>query len=352
MAADFGGIARGPGAFDQGTTGMRIAGLGKTALLTPGPTGIFRGREPESMHELAGGLEAREVAQFGHHGHCHRALDRAQGLQGLNGRRPAPGVHLLVERECETPQPCRLGRHGLDVFLKDDLLRQCGTHHLAAPSQVGGTPVGPPGRADIVPQSAGLETQRGRLQIPEGIFPCPTQVAARFIRDGRDRDGREVPGAHAPSQWHGVTPVGFDAVAGFCGHAGRSDDPTEVAFVEQVAIEPGAAGTGLVDANKLLALGLRRPDELVEITLPRSDSTEGDDCCTRVLGHVGDRERVVNIRLTHLKTSAAAHHVIMALGVIGQEAPATLAAGSDPVGQANAARTLLAASGSGHGPSV
>jgi hypothetical protein len=60
----------------------------------------------------------------------------------------------------------------------------------------------------------------------------------------------------------------------------------------------------------------------------------------------------VNIRLTHPKKSAAAHHVIMALGVIGQEAPATLDAGSDPVGQANAARTPLAASGSGHGPSV
>jgi CheY-like chemotaxis protein len=61
---------------------------------------------------------------------------------------------------------------------------------------------------------------------------------------------------------------------------------------------------------------------------------------------------VVNIRLTHPKKSAAKHRVITALGVIGQEAPATLEAGSDPVGQANAERTSLAASGSHHGPSV
>ena len=46
----------------------------------------------------------------------------------------------------------------------------------------------------------------------------------------------------------------------------------------------------------------------------------------------------VNIRPTHPKKSAAEHRVIIALGVIGQEAPATLDAGSDPVGR----RTLSA----------
>ena len=60
----------------------------------------------------------------------------------------------------------------------------------------------------------------------------------------------------------------------------------------------------------------------------------------------------VNIRLTHPKKSAAEHRVIIALGMIGQEAPATLDAGSDPVGQGHAERTPLAASGSRHGPSV
>jgi len=44
------------------------------------------------------------------------------------------------------------------------------------------------------------------------------------------------------------------------------------------------------------------------------------------------------------------HHC--AGSVIGQDAPAALDAGSDPVGQANAARTRLAASGYTGGPSV
>ena len=62
--------------------------------------------------------------------------------------------------------------------------------------------------------------------------------------------------------------------------------------------------------------------------------------------------RDVNIRLTHPKKSTVEHRVIIALGVIGAEAPAKLDAGADPVGQANAARTPWAASGSRHGPSV
>jgi hypothetical protein len=86
------------------------------------------------MHELAGVREAREVAQFGHHGHCHRALDHAQGLKGPNDRRQAPGVHLLVEFEFETPQTFRLFRDSLNLCLKDDLLRWGRAHHLAEPA--------------------------------------------------------------------------------------------------------------------------------------------------------------------------------------------------------------------------
>jgi hypothetical protein len=67
---------------------------------------------------------------------------------------------------------------------------------------------------------------------------------------------------------------------------------------------------------------------------------------------MGYHDTKVNLRLTHPKKSAVEHGVIITLGVIGEEAPATLDAGSDPVGQANTARTPLAALGSRHGPSV
>jgi hypothetical protein len=38
------------------------------------------------MHALAGVLDAREVAEFGHHRHCPRKLDTTQGLEGLDHR--------------------------------------------------------------------------------------------------------------------------------------------------------------------------------------------------------------------------------------------------------------------------
>ena len=89
--------------------------------------------------------------------------------------------------ECafQTSETFRLFGDGLDVCLKDDLLCRCGTHHLAEPAQVGGTPVGPPRIADIVPQQKRFQPQLGRLEIPEGLFPRPTQVADRFIVEGR-----------------------------------------------------------------------------------------------------------------------------------------------------------------------
>ena len=117
----------------------------------------------------------------------------------------------------QTLQARSLFGDGLDVFLKDNLLRRCGTDHLAEPAQVGGAPVGPTRIADIVPQQEGFEPQLGRLQIPEGLFPRPTQVADRFIVDGGYIDGGEVPGAHEPGELPGITPVHFNPVARLLG---------------------------------------------------------------------------------------------------------------------------------------
>ena len=171
------------------------------------------------MHELSGIIDARQVTQCGHPGPGDGALDTPQSLEGLDHGSQAPSVHLLVECEFETPQTFRLFRDGLDVLLQDHRLRGGGTHHLAEPSQVGRAPVGPPWRAESGPQHEGFEPYRGRLPIPQGLFPRPTQVADRCIVDGRHRHRGEVPGAHEPGQWQGITPVGCDAVTGLLGHA-------------------------------------------------------------------------------------------------------------------------------------
>ena len=76
-----------PGAFDQRMTRMRIPSLGNAALLTTPPTGIFRGCEPEIMHELSGVIKARQVSELRHRGHRDGALDAAQRLESLDDGR-------------------------------------------------------------------------------------------------------------------------------------------------------------------------------------------------------------------------------------------------------------------------
>jgi hypothetical protein len=54
------------------------------------------------------------------------------------------------------------------------------------------------------------------------------------------------------------------------------------------AREPRGAGTGCRDEDEWLALGLQRPDKLVEITRSGLNRAEGDDCRTIFWGHIGD----------------------------------------------------------------
>jgi hypothetical protein len=103
VPTDFGWISVCPRSFDSGTPGMRIAGFGHAALLTPRPPGRCRGCEPEIMHQLSRVLEACQVAQLRPGRHGPRALDPVQGLEGCDHGSEAPGFDLLVECECETP---------------------------------------------------------------------------------------------------------------------------------------------------------------------------------------------------------------------------------------------------------
>ena len=114
--------------------------------------------------------------------------------------------------------------------------------------------MGSPGIADIVPQPEGFEPQRGRLQIPEGLFTRPAQVADGFIVDGGHIHGSEVPGAHQPGQWPGVTTVGFDPVAGCLGNHGRSDDSADMACLRQIARQPVPTRSRFIDKDQGLGV--------------------------------------------------------------------------------------------------
>jgi hypothetical protein len=65
-----------------------------------------------------------------------------------------------------------------------------------------------------------------------------------------------------------------------------------MAFMDQIAVEPGPAGTGLIDKDELRAFGLQPPDELIDVTLARPDITEGDDLGSVIFGGIGHGNRI------------------------------------------------------------
>ena len=88
---------------------------------------------------------------------------------------------------------------------------------------------------------------------------------------------------------YGVAAVGVDAVARLFGDERRGHDPTEMAFLGQIAGEPSAPGTCLLNDDAGCGLGLPLSDELIAVTLARADAAQKDHFGPVILGHVGDR---------------------------------------------------------------
>ena len=78
-----------------------------------------------------------------------------------------------------------------DVVWKNDVLRGRGTDHCREPPQVGRAPIGLAGRADIVAEQKGLETEWGVFAITDSICTRPREGAHGFIVDLGDLDRRE-----------------------------------------------------------------------------------------------------------------------------------------------------------------
>jgi hypothetical protein len=180
-----------------------------------------------------------------------------------------------------------VGDHA-DVFLKDDLLRRGGTDDLTEPSEVGWTPGGPACVPDIVPQEKGFEPKLRGRQITDGIFTRPAQIPNGFILNRRDIDRGEVPRAHQACQFDGVTTVGFDPISGLFGDQGGSDDPANMAFCGEIAVEPIATRPSFIDKDEVWAFGLQPADQFIDIALARPDVPKGDDLGVRFLGDVSD----------------------------------------------------------------
>ena len=127
------------------------------------------------MHKLSGVIEARQSAQCGDRGHRARALDAPQRLEGLDDGLEAPGCHLRVQCVFQTLEACGLFGHGVDIFLKHNVLCRGGTDHLTEPAEMGWAPGGLARVADIVAQEKGFEAMFGGLEIAQRIFTGTTE---------------------------------------------------------------------------------------------------------------------------------------------------------------------------------
>jgi hypothetical protein len=179
----------------------------------------------------------------------------------------APRCDLVLKFLFETLASFGLFVHGTDIFLKDDWLRRCGTNYFGEPPQVGRAPGGPARVADIVSEPEGLKTELGGLKITDGVFTCPAGIANGFIFHLGDIDCGEITRAGQPGQLHGVSAVGFDPIPRFFGNQRWRHHPAVVAFLGQIAIEPGATRAGFVDEDQMVGLRLHLADELINVTL-------------------------------------------------------------------------------------
>ena len=77
-----------------------------------------------------------------------------------------------------------------------------------------GAPVRPARVADVVAEQQRLQPEARRVEILEGVFPRPGEIADGFIGDRGNVHGREIAGAGEPGQRQRVTFVRLDAITG------------------------------------------------------------------------------------------------------------------------------------------
>jgi hypothetical protein len=288
----FGGVLIGPRAFNNSPTPMAVPGFRDRPLPASLATGIFGRHAAQALPQLAGRSDAREIAASGQRGDRHGALPPPQGLEGGDARLQPPGWALLVAFLLPTSETFSGFVDGSDVGLKGDLRRRGGTDHLAAPSEVGRTPGGPPGVPDVRPEPEGLETKLGRLEITEGVFTRAGEVADRVIFHLGHIGGRQITRAHQPRPWPGVAAVGFHAGARLVRNQGGGHDPTAVAFLGQIALAPIPTRARFIDQDEVFGRGVQCAEEIIDGDVPCADGAEGANVRVMIRRDVSHRDSV------------------------------------------------------------
>ena len=105
----------------------------------------------------------------------------------------------------------------------------------------------------------------GGLQIAHRIFPSTAQIADRLIGDLWDVHALQIIRAQQTAQIGGVALIVLHAIARLARNLRRRNYEAGVSLAREVAIQPVAAGPGLVGEDEFLPLGLQRAHHRVDI---------------------------------------------------------------------------------------
>ncbi len=158
--------------------------------------------------------------------------------------------------------------------------------HVGAPPPRGRPPGGRARPPEILPPQEGVETTRGSLAVPKGLFAGAGPLTNRFGRARGDRARGELPRVPQARPWPRVTPGGVHAVARLLGKARGRDAPADLACFRQIASEPGPTRARLKDQDQRLGLRGPRAEEVVTVTWACAEGPAGG-----ALGAVLLRER-------------------------------------------------------------
>jgi hypothetical protein len=254
---------------------------------------VLAGIEAEEGADLAGDIEAGDIAELGDNGHGDGELDAAECLQSLNEGSAFPGSGAILEFGFDVGEMVGAFGYSADVFLENDLLGRGGQSDSRELVEMSGAPGRSAGVVDVVAQQKGFEAELGCLEIVHGVLASAGEIADGFIVDVGDVDGGKIAGSQETCEGGCIAAIGLDSIAGFLGDERRCDDEAGEAFLGEVAIEGEAARSRFVGEDEAGCLGLETANELVDVALLGADGADEGDSFAPVLGCVGDGDGVL-----------------------------------------------------------
>jgi len=158
-----------------------------------------------------------------------------------------------------------------------------------------------------VAQQQRLQPEAASVEIAERVLARAGEIADGFVRNVGHVDGREIAGARQAGQGHGVALVRLHAIARFPRDQGGGDDDARQGLSREIAVEPVAAGPGLVDEHERRALALHLADEGVDVALPRADRAHVHGIGGAIGGRVGNGNGVLGNVETDIQCATVSH---------------------------------------------